>query len=429
MVPPPNSALRVPPRAGHDDASLAALVRTGDDGAFETIVVRHRRGLVRHCARVLGEGDAEEAVQEALLKAHRALQAGEDVRQLGPWLRTIAHNTAVNMLRARAARMPVSELCCECAEPTEDFAEHRQQVHAVFQVLHGLPRRQRDAIVMRELEGRSYEEIGLRLGTSHGAVRQLLNRARTAVRERVGAVSVLEPLTRWLGSAGGGETARVGALSSGCAVTAKVCAAALLPALGAGVAASVGASTAPHVSRGSSGAGTVISLRASSAPASLSQGARATAAGVASGANAPSTGRSGAAQSASAGQVKPSGSQAAASGSKTFSGGLGGGRSHPGGTFPGGSNPAMNGPSGLGHHADWSTDGRGPASPAPAQMAQEHSTMSPEQPPQHAQPDGSGSTVSGPPPGSMPGGGGKSGGRMAGGGGMPGGRGGGMPRH
>jgi predicted transcriptional regulator len=64
-----------------------------------------------------------------------------------------------------------------------------------------LPARQREAIVMREFEGRSYDEIGERLGASNGAVRQLLNRARAAVRERLCALVPAELLLRSITSA------------------------------------------------------------------------------------------------------------------------------------------------------------------------------------------------------------------------------------
>jgi DNA-directed RNA polymerase specialized sigma24 family protein len=64
---------------------------------------RYRRALFRHCARVVGDTDAEEAVQEALLKAHRALAGGTPVHNLGPWLHAIAHNSALATLAARRA--------------------------------------------------------------------------------------------------------------------------------------------------------------------------------------------------------------------------------------------------------------------------------------------------------------------------------------
>ena len=68
--------------------------------------------LLRHCSRIVGESDAEEAVQDALIKAHQALTRGDDVHNLRAWLHAIANNAARNMLRARAARpeLPVRRL-------------------------------------------------------------------------------------------------------------------------------------------------------------------------------------------------------------------------------------------------------------------------------------------------------------------------------
>jgi len=83
------------------DERLAELAGRGSEAAFEAIVHRYRRALVRHCARVLGDADADEAVQEALLKAHRALAGGTPVHSLGPWPHAIAHNSALAILAGR----------------------------------------------------------------------------------------------------------------------------------------------------------------------------------------------------------------------------------------------------------------------------------------------------------------------------------------
>ena len=89
---------------------------------------------------------------------------------------------------------------------------------------------------MRELEGRTYAEIAAQLGASDGAVRQLLNRARMAIRERIGALAGVEPVISWLTGGGGAATARLGAVASGCTLAGKLCATARLPAvIGAGV--------------------------------------------------------------------------------------------------------------------------------------------------------------------------------------------------
>jgi RNA polymerase sigma factor (sigma-70 family) len=214
------------------DERLTALAQDGSDAAFETLVTRYRRSMVRHCGRVVGHSDAEEAVQNALVSAHHALTRGDSVRNVGPWLHTIAHNAALNILRTRSARPEGSRFETEELEHHDVAVERREQLRDVVDVLQSLPLRQRDAIVMRELEGLSYEEIAARLGSSSGAVRQLLNRARHAIRDRLGALAGVEPLIRWFagGSGGAPAVARLGALAGGCAVTAKLCTAALIPA-------------------------------------------------------------------------------------------------------------------------------------------------------------------------------------------------------
>jgi RNA polymerase sigma-70 factor (ECF subfamily) len=220
------SALRA-----QSDARLTELTREGSGPAFEVIVARYRRPLLRHCAGVLGEADAEDAVQEAFAKAHAAFSRGEQVRKLGPWLYAVAHNVAVSVLRSRAARPECSEPECPEAQLVDETAEQREQLRAVLAAVESLPRRQRDAIVLQAIEGRSYDEIAGTLGASPGAVAQLLNRARISVRERVLALTPVEPLTRWVaGLTNTSAATRVVALSGGCALTAKLCTAALFPA-------------------------------------------------------------------------------------------------------------------------------------------------------------------------------------------------------
>src|ERR1700759_1281765 len=86
------------------DERLAALAQAGSDAAFEAIVARHRHRLHRLCARIVGDSDADEAVQNTIISAHLALARGDQVQNLGAWLRAIAHNASLNILRARAAR-------------------------------------------------------------------------------------------------------------------------------------------------------------------------------------------------------------------------------------------------------------------------------------------------------------------------------------
>src|SRR4029450_9571936 len=78
---------------------LVGLVRDGSERRFEAIVERYRRPLLRTCRRVLPEGRAEDALQQALIRAWRGLERGDDVHDLRPWLHRIAHNAALNQLR------------------------------------------------------------------------------------------------------------------------------------------------------------------------------------------------------------------------------------------------------------------------------------------------------------------------------------------
>ena len=227
----PHAAVARSQRRAPSDARLVELARTGSEPAFEAIVARYRLPLVRHCARMVGDADAEDAAQDALLNAHAALVRGAAVRQLAPWLYAIAQNTARNCLRARAARPATEDADRDGGACADGSAEDRQELREVLAAVSSLPDRQRDAIVMREFEGRSYEEIASRLGASHGAVRQLLNRARGSVRERVRVLVPVAPFVRWALSRSSGATAAGGAsLSGACILGAKVCVVALLPA-------------------------------------------------------------------------------------------------------------------------------------------------------------------------------------------------------
>jgi RNA polymerase sigma factor (sigma-70 family) len=247
------------------DERLAELAAGGSDAAFEALVARHRRALVARCAHVVG-ADAEEAVQDALMRALAALRRGDEVRHVGAWLHVIAHRVALNLRRAQAARGECALEDVADGERADDGtrAADRARLSEVVAAGGALPPRQRDAIVMRELEGRSYVEIAERLGSSPGAVRQLLHRARAGVRERAAGALAWEPLVRWASSIGPGS--RLGALSDACLATAKVCAT-LLPVavVGVGAVATLDARHGETVRRPATRATTVATTTAAAA--------------------------------------------------------------------------------------------------------------------------------------------------------------------
>jgi RNA polymerase sigma factor (sigma-70 family) len=166
------------------DERLVDLVRAGNDRAFEAIVDRYRRPLLRYSARLLPPARAEDAVQQAFLNAFAALRRDGAAIDLRPWLYRIAHNAALNALRENGWGHEAVEATAPAHEGPHEVAERRDSLRAVLDAVGTLPARQRDAMILRELEGRSYAQIAAELEVSGGAVRQLLNRARNTLRGR-----------------------------------------------------------------------------------------------------------------------------------------------------------------------------------------------------------------------------------------------------
>ena len=225
---------RRPVLSTQSDERLVDLVRAGSDPAFEAIVERYRRALMGYVSRLLPPERAEDVVQQAFVNAYDAMQRGDAELNLKPWLYRIAHNTALNALRDRGLRHDQLDESIDGVERPDQALERTQGLRDVLVAVQALPNRQRDAIVLRELEGRSYAEIALALGVTDGAVRQLLNRARNSLRAAAAAITPMPLLTRLASSdpaepvtARVAEMVGVGAAGSG-ALMAKVCATALV---------------------------------------------------------------------------------------------------------------------------------------------------------------------------------------------------------
>jgi RNA polymerase sigma factor (sigma-70 family) len=201
-----------------DDRRLARLVQAGDDGAFEVVVGRYRRALLRHCERIAGTDHAEDVLQHTLINAHRALRRGDDVVDLGPWLHRIAHNAALSSLRTRQHDEPLDAAARSGAasESAADAVERRERLRETVASVRDLPARQRQAIVMHVGDDRSYDEISAQLGISPGAVKQLLSRARGTLRRGVTAITPCGLLLR----NGAAEAEAFAGLAACCCATA-----------------------------------------------------------------------------------------------------------------------------------------------------------------------------------------------------------------
>ena len=165
------------------DERLVDLARAANDRAFEAIVTRYRRPLLRYCRRLLPPERAEDAVQQAFLNAYRAIGAGEAELNLRPWLYRIAHNASMSLLRQNGwTHEELDEQFDGVMQPPQ-AVEERERVREVMRAVRDLPPRQRDAMVLRELEGRSYEEIAAILDLPLGTVKTYIHRARHELRE------------------------------------------------------------------------------------------------------------------------------------------------------------------------------------------------------------------------------------------------------
>ena len=228
----PARLARAPVLATQSDDRLVDLVRAGHESAFETIVARYRAPLLRYAERFLPRDRAEDAVQQAFVRAFDALPRDDAELNLRPWLYRIVHNTALNALRDRALQHGDLPENIDGVEQPDQALERSQGLRDVLGAVAALPSRQRDAIVLRELEGRSYDEIATELGVSGGAVRQLLNRARNRLRSGATALVPVGLLARlpWATSSEpvAVRVAEWSSAAGAAAVATKVCATALV---------------------------------------------------------------------------------------------------------------------------------------------------------------------------------------------------------
>ncbi|HEX8074649.1 MAG TPA: sigma-70 family RNA polymerase sigma factor [Thermoleophilaceae bacterium] len=199
------------------DGRLVDLARAGNDRAFEAIVSRYRKPLLRYCTGLLPPERAEDAVQQAFLNAYRALTMGEGEMNLKPWLYRIAHNASLNLLRQNGWTYDQIPEDFDGVQQPPQAVEQKERIREVVRSVKKLPERQRNAMVLRELEGRSYEEIALALGVTGGSVRQLLNRARTTLRDAATSLTPPDLVARLAerGAANEPMAARIAELSMG----------------------------------------------------------------------------------------------------------------------------------------------------------------------------------------------------------------------
>jgi RNA polymerase sigma-70 factor (ECF subfamily) len=179
-----------------EDIRLMGLVGTGDDRAFEQLVERHQRLVVGTVGRMLGTGsDAEDIAQQVFVRVWKNAKRYEPRAKFTTWLLKITRNLVFNELRRRSRhpQVPLQSESEEDERPLKD--EHavapdaslleQELKEAVDAAIANLPETQRMAVVLRRYDELSYEEIAETLDQSVSAVKSLLFRARTELRENL----------------------------------------------------------------------------------------------------------------------------------------------------------------------------------------------------------------------------------------------------
>lgn len=178
---------------GAQSADLLRRARGGDGRAFEHLAREAEVGLYRHVLRIVGTtSDAEDVVQDALLSAWKSLAAFQG-GSFRAWVFRIATNRAIDVIRARRRRgelplEPPDDAEVEWAEPAAqgtdllEIASRGEALAVVEEALQQVPAEQRAALLLRDIEGFSYEEIAHITAAEVGTVKSRIHRARTAVR-------------------------------------------------------------------------------------------------------------------------------------------------------------------------------------------------------------------------------------------------------
>lgn len=166
------------------DERLTRRAVSGDEKAFAAIFRRYHQSLYRFCLAIVGTPeDAQDALQNTMMKVLRALPGEKRAIELKPWLYRIAHNESIDLLRRRRE---TKALDAEHPAPGYGLAEDvatRDRLRRLIVDLRELPERQREVLVMRELAGLDFEEIGTALSTSGAVARQTLYEARQSLRQ------------------------------------------------------------------------------------------------------------------------------------------------------------------------------------------------------------------------------------------------------
>jgi RNA polymerase sigma factor (sigma-70 family) len=168
------------------DEQLIALTRRGQTGAFEALVQRYQSRLLAFCRHMLGSTeDAEDVLQEVFAASFNAMLADERSINARPWLYRIARNRCLNHLRrpTSAGQDTMDVFETDGGATTADTVHKREEFRQIVADVQDLPETQRTALLLREIDALSYEDISQAMDTTVPSVKSLLVRARVSLAE------------------------------------------------------------------------------------------------------------------------------------------------------------------------------------------------------------------------------------------------------
>jgi len=169
------------------DGAVVRRVLGGDVEAYRLLVERYRRAYGRYAMALLRDPDAAaDAVQEAFIRAYEGLAGCREPDRFGAWFFRILQNQCRNALARRKETVDLGAVELAGRDRAAGAVERGELAAALEEALAALTAEQREAFVMKHVEGRSYEEMAALLGVGVDALKMRVHRARDALREQLG---------------------------------------------------------------------------------------------------------------------------------------------------------------------------------------------------------------------------------------------------
>lgn len=190
------------PKRQDEDAGLVSMCKRGAVGPFETLVKRHQKKMLNIVYRMMGDyEEACEVVQDSFVSAYKGIAGFEGRSRFSTWLCAIAVNRARNRLKQLKARRQYEAVSIDAPvsgqdgpprreyasadPPVPDALEKKEVQGRVQECIRSLDPGFREVLVLRDMQGFSYDEIGSMLGLPEGTVKSRLSRAREAFMEHM----------------------------------------------------------------------------------------------------------------------------------------------------------------------------------------------------------------------------------------------------